>query len=144
MPKNPKPENMPWLTPYLASSDPEALIGFYEKAFGFKLRSKVHMDEEKTMMHVEMEYEDQMIMFGSEACYENNTKTPNNSGIPCPTVIYLYVDDVDAFYENALKHKARSTKELQDTPWGDRMCNLEDPEGYIWAFATNTAPCPNA
>jgi PhnB protein len=27
----------------------------------------------------------------------------------------------------------------QDMFWGDRMCNLLDPDGHSWSFATNVA-----
>ena len=31
-----KPDNMPWLTPYLTVKDAKASLAFYEQAFGFE------------------------------------------------------------------------------------------------------------
>ncbi len=43
--KDPRPNNMPWLTPYLIVPDVEKTAAFYEKAFGFKLGTLMKDDE---------------------------------------------------------------------------------------------------
>jgi len=48
------------------------------------------------------------------------------------TSMYLYVDDVDAVYNNALKHGAKSEFEPADMPYGDRQGGIVDPEGNYW------------
>ncbi|RQS70825.1 hypothetical protein DID96_14350 [Burkholderia sp. Bp8963] len=35
---DPRPANVPWLTPYLAVRNPRATIDFFKAAFGFELR----------------------------------------------------------------------------------------------------------
>jgi len=54
-----------------------------------------------------------------------------------PTFLYLYVDDIDATYECALKAGAESLEEPQDMPYGDRRCMVKDPAGNIWQIATH-------
>ena len=62
---DPRPANVPWLTPYLAVRNARAAIDFFKAAFGFALRD-VH-DEDGAIMHVEMTYHDQLIvMFAPE------------------------------------------------------------------------------
>lgn len=64
-------------------------------------------------------------------------KTPDpaeGNGIPrCE--IYLYVDDVDAAYDNAMKADAKLISSPEDRDWGDRVCYFADPDGHILAFA---------
>ncbi len=54
-----------------------------------------------------------------------------------PTFLYLYVDDIDATYQRALKAGAESLEEPQDMPYGDRRCMVKDPAGDIWQIATH-------
>ena len=53
-----------------------------------------------------------------------------------PAFLYLYVDDIDATYERALKAGAKSLEEPQDMPYGDRRGMVKDPAGNIWQIAT--------
>ncbi len=64
--KNP-PDDYPRITAALAYDDPEAAIGFLEKAFGFKARLVIPGPDGKPV-HVEMEVFDRLIMFGPGIC----------------------------------------------------------------------------
>jgi uncharacterized glyoxalase superfamily protein PhnB len=48
---------------------------------------------------------------------------------------YIYVDDVDKTYANAMKAGARSVMKPEDAYWGDRHAAVDDPDGYRWALA---------
>ena len=65
----------------------------------------------------------------------DKTRDPaKGNGIPrCE--IYLYVEDVDKAYENAIKAGAKLISETEDRDWGDRVCYFADPDGHILAFA---------
>jgi uncharacterized glyoxalase superfamily protein PhnB len=52
------------------------------------------------------------------------------------SLLYLYVDDVDATYRRARKAGARSVERPQQTPYGDRRAMVEDPSGTVWQIAT--------
>jgi len=118
----------PTIIPCLTVIDTQKTIDFYKNAFGF-----THANP--TEEYVEMRYKDVVIMFGPEGEYEKPTKAPKNSGEPCPITLYIYCDDVDTFYTNALKHGAKSVSSPTTMEWNDRMCSLEDIDGYSWSFA---------
>ena len=54
-----------------------------------------------------------------------------------PAFLYLYVDDIDATYQRALRAGAVSLEEPQDLPYGDRRGMIEDPCGNVWQIATH-------
>lgn len=56
---------------------------------------------------------------------------------PVRAFLYLYVDDVDATYQRALKAGAVSLEEPQDVPYGDRRAMVKDPCGNDWQIATH-------
>ncbi|WP_179404812.1 VOC family protein [Burkholderia guangdongensis] len=131
---DPRPADMPWLTPYLTVRNARASIAFYQAAFGFALRD-VH-DEDGAVMHVEMTYRGQMIvMFAPEGAFGSTAMTPKSAGATAPQSFYLYVDDVDATHRRALDAGAKSLTEPQDQFWGDRFAQIEDLDGYRWALA---------
>ncbi|MFL9870481.1 VOC family protein [Paraburkholderia megapolitana] len=130
----PRPAGVPWLTPYMTVRDARSAIAFYEAAFGFALRDSVQ--DEGVIMHVEMTWQDQLIvMFAPEGAFGSTAKTPKSAGAIAPQSFYLYVDDVDAVYARALAAGAKSLSEPQDQFWGDRFAQIEDLDGYRWALA---------
>ncbi|MDX9846375.1 MAG: VOC family protein [Tenuifilaceae bacterium] len=64
-------------------------------------------------------------------------KTPHPSsgnGIPrCE--LYLYVNDIQAEFENAVKCGAKLVSPITLRDWGDKVCYFSDPDGHIIAFA---------
>jgi uncharacterized glyoxalase superfamily protein PhnB len=51
--------------------------------------------------------------------------------------LYIYTDDVDALFQNAVKANAKVLHQPENEFWGDRVCILADTEGHVWAFATH-------
>jgi len=132
---------MPWLSPYLIVQDPESTIEFYRKAFGFEFLADPIKNEDGTIGHAELKYQDAVIMLGKQGAFGGTTKSPANSGVESPVGLYVYVNDVDAFTAKAKKAGAKVTAEPEDQFWGDRMSKIVDPEGYTWTFATNVGEC---
>lgn len=64
-------------------------------------------------------------------------KTPHpasGKGVPrCE--LYMYVEDVQLEFENAIKNGATLVSPISDRDWGDKACYLSDPDGHIIAFA---------
>ena len=117
---DPRPADVPWLTPYLAVRHAHASIDFFRTAFGFELRD-VH-DEDGAIMHVEMVYRGQLIvMFAPEGAFGSTARTPKSAGATAPQSFYLYVDDVDATWRRALDAGAKSLSAPQNQFWGDRF-----------------------
>jgi PhnB protein len=51
--------------------------------------------------------------------------------------ILLYVDDVDTWFDRAIKAGGKELKPVQDQFYGDRSGTLEDPFGHVWSIATH-------
>jgi len=135
--KDPKPENVTWVSPHLTVSDVDTMAKFYEKAFKFQIK-ELMTGEDGSIWHGELRYKDQLIMLGKAGAYGDMSKTrsPKVTGVESPMNLYLYCEDVDQFYKDAIAAGASSLTIPQDLFWGDRMCRLQDPDGYTWCFAT--------
>lgn len=135
-----KPENFPGLFPYLTVQDAEKAVAFYEKAFGFTVSSEPAKDEQGKIQHAEMMFgKDVCVMFAPEGAWGSPRKAPVSLGVSPSVVLYIYCEDVDAFYRRAVENGAKSVVEPNDGFWGDRFCNLLDPDGHEWTFATHIA-----
>ncbi len=60
-----------------------------------------------------------------------------DAGFPAPAAFYLYVDDCDALYAQAVAAGATGTHPPADQPYGDRMGTIEDPWGNEWFVASH-------
>jgi PhnB protein len=120
------------ITPSLAIRNAERAIEFYKKAFGAEEQFRMPGPDGK-LMHAELRIGNSIIMLGEEMP-EWGARSPSMLG-GSPVSFYLYVDDVDAFWNRAVAAGAKPTMPLSDMFWGDRMGKLEDPFGHVWAPA---------
>jgi uncharacterized glyoxalase superfamily protein PhnB len=132
----PRPQGTSWISPYLTVKDVAQAIEFYEKAFGFEKRDAFPGPDGK-IVHASLIWQDCVIMLGPEGACESKTLTPATSGTSSPISLYIYTPDVDALFARATKAGAKEISAPQDAFWGDRICQLADPAGYTWCFATN-------
>lgn len=132
MAQNP-PEGYARITPYLLYKDADAAVEFLTNAFGFKENVRMRDGEGKTN-HAELELEGGIVMLGNPGGSEY--KAPNDLG-GRTELTYVYVDDVDAHYEQAKSAGAHIERELADQFYGDRSYAAHDPEGHEWSFATH-------
>jgi PhnB protein len=58
---------------------------------------------------------------------------------PMPTMIYMYVPDCDALYQQTLRAGAKSISPVADQPYGDRHGGVQDDWGNQWYIATPIA-----
>lgn len=135
MTKQAKPENASWLSPYIMVKDVDRSADFYEKAFGMKLGEKMPGEDGSTI-HAGLNYQGQVVMIG-KAGAGNHFAPPNEKGADLPMFLYLYCDNVDDFFKKATEQGADGVTSPEDMPWGDRMCRLKDPDGYVWSFGTH-------
>lgn len=56
-----------------------------------------------------------------------------------PSMLFLYVDDVDAWHRRAVASGATEIDEPKDQPYGDRVSAVSDPFGNTWYLATHIA-----
>lgn len=127
---------LPTLIPYLTVQNALAAIQFYEKAFGFVWKNASEHSSKEDIQHVEMIYQDVYIMFAPEGAFGSPAKAPATLNIPSPMTLYLYCNNVDHLYQQAINAGAKPLLEPHDSFWGDRVCHLGDPDGYHWMFAT--------
>lgn len=125
---------IPTMIPYLTVQNADKSISFYEAAFGF-VTKEVVKDENGETTHVEMFYKDVLIMFAPEGAYDSPVKAPKTLNVMPSICLYLYCDDVDAIYQQALNAGASSLMGPQDIFWGDRICQISDLNGFQWMFA---------
>jgi PhnB protein len=72
----------------------------------------------------------------SDPFEQARTKTPKTIG--ATTVgIFIYSEDVDETYKQAIDAGATSTSEPEDMFWGDRFASVTDPYGHNWQIATH-------
>ncbi|MFT4223400.1 VOC family protein [Dysgonomonas sp.] len=49
--------------------------------------------------------------------------------------LYLYVDNIQDEFDNAVKCGAKLISPIAEMNWGDNVCYFSDPDGHILAFA---------
>lgn len=127
--------NLSRVSPYLTLVDVLAGVDFYRKAFDFRV-GDLSRDAQGTILHAEVMYYDQLLMFGKQGAHNSPLLAPVTSHVPSPITLYLYCDNVDQFHLKAVTAGAISLASPEDMFWGDRMCRLQCPDGYVWCFAT--------
>ena len=130
MAQNP-PEGYTRVTPYLYYKDSAAALDFLTTAFGFTEKLRMP-DESGGVSHAEVMLGDGVVMFGTPADH----RSPKELGGVTHS-IYVYVDDVDAHYEQAKAAGAEIVRDPEDQCYGDRNYGVRDPEGHEWYFGTH-------
>jgi len=140
MPKKvkPVPDGYHTTTPYLTVKDASAAIDFYNRAFGAKELCRMPGPDGK-IMHAEITIGDSHVMLTDENSADENSaneiKSPQTLK-GTASALFLYVEDVDAAFKQALKAGAKETQPLQNMFWGDRFGKLTDPFGHRWLLAS--------
>jgi len=116
----------PTVTPYLIVKDAKRLIEFLQKAFDFQ-EVTTHLQPDGSIMHAELTLGNSMIMLGDAS----EVYPPN------PTMIHLFLNDCDTFYQRALDAGAVSIREPQDQEYGHRSAGVTDQSGNQWWIACN-------
>ena len=137
----PVPEGYNTVTPYLAVPNATEAIDFYTRALGAKERVRMAGPGD-SIMHAELEIGDSLIML-SDPFPQASTKTPQELG-GTSVSIFVYVDDIDALYKQAVDAGATSLMEPDDMFWGDRFGSVQDPFGHSWTIATHVEDVPPA
>jgi PhnB protein len=134
MATKPIPEGYNTLSPALAVDDAEQAIEFYKQAFGAKERMRMPSPDGR-IAHAELEIGDSVVMLSDPFPHAPN-KDPKELG-GTSVGLFMYVEDVDATFEQALGAGATVTMPLEDQFWGDRFGTVTDPFGHTWSLATH-------
>ena len=131
---DPIPEGYHSLQIYLAVEDASKAIDFYKEAFGAEETIRMPGPDGK-VAHAELQIGDSKLML-SDPFPHSDVRPPAERGGPTAS-IFMYVDDVDATFEQAQRAGAAVVSELEDMFWGDRFGTVADPFGHVWAMATH-------
>jgi PhnB protein len=135
----PIPEGYQSVTPSMSFKDTKKALAFYKKALNAKEIVCLDSPAGKGVMHAVMQVGNSLIMMGDEMPGCQSAESTGHS----PTSLYLYVDDVDAVFKQAVAAGAKEVMPVMDMFWGDRAGNLKDPFGYPWMIATHKSdPTP--
>jgi PhnB protein len=139
MATKPVPDGYRTATPYLIVKGAAEAIEFYKRAFGATEMLRM-ADPQGRVGHAEIKIGDSVIMLADEHP-AMGYRSPRSLGGSSVSIL-LYLEDVDAVYERALKAGARSQRPVADQFYGDRSGTLEDPFGHLWTVATHVEDVP--
>lgn len=122
----PIPDGYRTVTPYLLADDAAGLLAFLERAFGATVHTR-HTDPDGRLAHADLTIGDSRVMLGGA-----RPEWP-----AMPSMIHLYVEDVDTWYARALDAGAESVRAPEDMFYGDRSGGVRDPAGNQWWMATH-------
>jgi PhnB protein len=123
----PVPEGFHTVTPYLVVDGADKVISFMKEAFGAQPVFEPMMRPDGKVMHAEYKIGNSIVMISDSSERAQATST----------MLYLYVPNVDAVYQKALKAGATSLMEPADQFYGDRSGGVKDPAGNSWHIGTH-------
>ena len=130
----PIPDGFHTLTPHVIVQDAAKAVEFYKKAFGAQEITRHMTPDGKAVMHAQLKIGNSVLMLGSE--FPPMCLSPKSRGGTSVT-LHLYVENVDAAFDRAVKAGCTVKMPLSDQFWGDRYGQVEDPFGHQWSFATH-------
>jgi PhnB protein len=130
----PIPEGYHSATPYLTVNDAARAIDFYKRAFN--ATEIVRMDGAPgKIAHAELQIGDSKLMLSDEMP-GGSCRSPQSVG-GTTAGVFLYVQDVDSVFQQAVSAGAKAEMPPSDMFWGDRFGKLMDPFGHSWSLATH-------
>jgi PhnB protein len=126
------PEGYHTTAPYLMVFNVDSAMSFYQEAFAaIELRRSV--DEQGIVRNVQMRIGTSPIMLGIRP----DEEVTNNRAGDLPKVsIYLFVDDADRVFDQAVAAGATPLYRPADQDYGHRKGGIADPFGVTWWIAT--------
>ena len=128
------PDGFNTLTPHIIVQDATRAIDFYKKAFGAQEQTRHLAPDGKTVMHAQLKIGNSVLMLANE--FPPTAVSPKARGGTSVT-LHIYVENVDAAFDRAVKAGCTVKMPLSDQFWGDRYGQLEDPFGHVWSIATH-------
>jgi len=129
-----RPDGFHSATPSLVVNNAKEAIEFYKKAFDATEIYQFPTPDGK-IMHAMIQIGDSFIMMSDEFP-AMGSRSPTAIG-GTPVMIYLYVEDADKIFNQAVEAGAKVTMPIMDAFWGDRFGSVIDPYGHAWSIATH-------
>ncbi|MFZ0520043.1 MAG: VOC family protein [Candidatus Acidiferrales bacterium] len=125
------PEGYHSVSPSLTCKDAARAIEYYKKAFNAQEIMRMPSPDGK-ISHAELQIGDSRIFLNDVM----GPMTAASSGTPGMS-LFLYVEDADTTFNNAVKAGGKVDMALENQFWGDRYGKLTDPFGHQWGIATH-------
>ena len=139
MAAKPIPEGYHSVSPALTIDGAGEAIDFYKRVFGAAERFRMASPDGK-VAHAELEIGDSVVMV-SDPFPHSTVKPPTALG-GTSVGIFVYVEDVDTTFQQAVDAGASVTMPLEDMFWGVRFGTVNDPYGHSWSLATHIEDVP--
>jgi uncharacterized glyoxalase superfamily protein PhnB len=120
------PEGYHSITPYIITKDADGVIAFLNATFDAEVKFEMRAPDGK-VGHAEI------LIGGSHVMISD----ANELHPPMPSMIYVYVKDVDENYKRAIAAGGESLREPTDEFYGDRSSGVKDHSGNQWWIATH-------
>lgn len=118
-------QDLHMVTVYFHPVGAPKFIDFLTKAFDAQVVER-HQSEQGFVYHAKVRVGDSIVEMGEA----------HGPWQPMPSAIYLYVEDVDATYKQALSAGATSALEPTDQSYGDRSAWVNDEFGNVWYLSS--------
>jgi uncharacterized glyoxalase superfamily protein PhnB len=115
------PQNNQTVMPYLILEKAAAFILFTQKVFGAR-KMFINLRDENLIRHAE-------IMIGNDSTIMFADATEDYP--PSTASLFIYVDNADETFENAMRQGASIVKEITNESYG-RGGGIKDPFGNTW------------
>jgi PhnB protein len=109
-------------------------LEFYKRAFGAQEVMRMEAPGGK-IGHAEIKIGDSLIMLADEMPGSGSRSPQTLNGTTAG--IFLYVENVDTVFNQAVSAGAQVEAAPADMFWGDRYGRLRDPFGHSWSVATH-------
>ena len=129
----PIPSGYETITPYLIIRGAAKAIDFYKQAFGAMEKMRMAMPDGR-IGHADLTIDGSNVMLADEMP-EMDIKGPQSLG-GSSVGLLLYVEDVDARFDRAIKAGATVKRPVADQFYGDRAGTVVDPFGHQWTLAS--------
>ena len=116
-------DNFTSVTPWIVSSSTSKMIDFLITAFGAEEipHSRI-VSGEGVVIHAVVKIGTAMVMLFDS----------RESWSPTPSLLNMYVEDVEKVYRASLKLGAISVTDITTLYFGEKVCRILDPFGNIW------------
>jgi PhnB protein len=122
----PIPDGYNTVTPYLMIEGASKFIDFMTSVFGAEIKEQLERPDGK-IGHTELRVGDSLIMLSEAA--------PSNPATP--VMLHVYVHDVDAAFQRAIRAGAIEVSKPANQFYGDRSGGVREPSGNTIWIATH-------
>ena len=131
--RKPAPKGYSSVSPYLVVAEPERELAFVKAVFAAEIKEELRNGAGE-VWHGEARIGESLVMIGRASVEQAAFRS----------MLYVWVEDVDAAYDTALMQGAQSVAEPANQFYGNREAGVRDPQGNTWWIAHEVEKPSNA